>query len=460
MVVLRERHLNVLAAIAVLTAAACSSSTPTPPHMTPAAPVTVTGKEHLTWDQSAASSAELSMIGFNIYIDGLPSIFTGVDCTPTGTSGETAGLFECKAPLPPMTVGGHSLELTSFFQDSPTVESAKAGPLLVTVVGATTMTRQQPGQAAAPVATPSGRRASAGEAAAGIDARAWPPAAVRLADGLDRPADLAFTPDGRLWIAERSGRVRVLQDGAVLVEPALTLAAPAGGGGAIVAVAVDPQFARSHFIFAIYTARSRQPEIGGAVGPRSGPLTFTLARFREAANTLADRIVILDDVPASLEARAALRFGPDGKLYAAFDNGGDDQLIEDLASFNGKILRLNPDGTTPDDAARKSPVFMSGITSPRGLAWHWRSGQMWAADERRVGAVPWDNAPAALAILQDDLFVGSDVGLRRGRIDEQHPSRLTRTADVLRNLPVHAVAAGPDGALYFATDGALGRLQE
>src|SRR5215831_4419661 len=142
MVVLRERHLNILAAIAVLTAAACSSSTPTPPHMTPTAPVTVTGKERLTWDQSASSSAELSTIGFNIYIDGVPSIFTGVACTtaPTGT----AGLFECKAPLPPMTAGGHSLELTSFFQDSPTVESAKAGPLLVTVVGATTTTRQQP----------------------------------------------------------------------------------------------------------------------------------------------------------------------------------------------------------------------------------------------------------------------------------------------------------------------------
>jgi glucose/arabinose dehydrogenase len=430
--------------------------------MTPTGPVTVTGKEHLTWDQSASSSAELSTIGFKIYIDGAPSGLTGVVCTtpPSGTAGAAAGLFECKAPLPPMTAGDHSLELTSFFQDGPTVESAKAGPLLVTVVGATTMAPQQPGQAAAPSETPSGRRAAAGEAASGTGARTWPPAAVRVADGLDRPADLAFTPDARLWIAERSGRVRVLQDGAVLIEPALTLAAPAGGGGAIVALAVDPQFARTHFIFAIYTARSRHPGVGGAGGPRSGPLTFTLARFREAANTLADRIVILDDVPASLEPRAALRFGPDGKLYAAFDDGGDDQLIGDLASFNGKILRLNPDGTTPDDAARKSPVFMSGITSPRGLAWHRRSGQLWAADEQRVGTVPWDNAPAALAILEDDLFVGSDVGLMRGRIDEQHPSRLTGTADVLRNVPVHAVAAGPDGALYFATDDALGRLQE
>ena len=429
--------------------------------MNPAGPVTITGKEHLTWDQSASSLAELSTIAFEIYVDGSPSKLTGVVCAtaPTGTTGATAGVFECKAPLPSMTAGGHSLELTSFFQNNPTVESAKAGPLLVTVVGVTTTAPQQSGQAAAPE-SPSRRRAPAGEARSGSDVRAWPPAAVRIADGLDRPADLAFTPDARLWIAERSGRVRVLRDGAVLVEPALTLAAPAGGGGAIVALAVDPHFSRTHFIFAIYTARSRHPGAGGTSGPRSGPLTFTLARFREAANTLADRIVILDDVPASLEPRAALRFGPDGKLYVAFDDGGDDQLIEDLASFNGKVLRLNADGTTPDDAVRKSPVFMSGIASPRGLAWHARSGRLWAADERHVGAIPWANAPAALAILQDDVFVGSDVGLVHGRIDEQHPSRLTRTADVLRNVPVHAVAAGPDGALYFATDDALGRLQE
>lgn len=128
--------MNVLAAVAVLTAAACSRSTPSPPAMTPTGPVTVTGKEHLTWDQSASSSADLSTIGFKIYVDGSPTRLTGVVCTPasTGTQGASASVFECKAPLPSMTAGDHSLELTSFFENSPTVESMKMGPLHVIVV--------------------------------------------------------------------------------------------------------------------------------------------------------------------------------------------------------------------------------------------------------------------------------------------------------------------------------------
>jgi glucose/arabinose dehydrogenase len=270
-----------------------------------------------------------------------------------------------------------------------------------------------------------------------------------VADGLDRPADLAFTPDARLWIAERSGRIRVVRGDVIEAEPALAFGSRADGTGEIVALAADPQFARTHFIYAIYTARSR-----------SNRLSFTLGRFREAINTLADAIVILDDVPASNDPRAALRFGPDGKLYAAFDDGGDARLVDDLASYNGKVLRLNPDGTTPDDAAGKSPVFLSGLGSPRGLTWDRKTGRLWAADERYVGAVRWTTAPVTIAAVDDDVFVGSDAGLVRGTIDRQNPQRLSGTEDVIRDVPVHAVAAGPDGALYFATDTALGRLQK
>lgn len=141
MFVLRGRRLNLLAAILVLAAAGCGGSPPSPPAITPTGPVTVTGKEHLTWNQNASSSAELSTIGFKIYVDGSPTRLTGVVCTPasTGTRGASADVFECKAPLPSMMAGNHSLQLTSFFEKSPTVESAKVGPLLVIVVDATTM---------------------------------------------------------------------------------------------------------------------------------------------------------------------------------------------------------------------------------------------------------------------------------------------------------------------------------
>ena len=108
---------------------------------------------------------------------------------------------------------------------------------------------------------------------------------------------------------------------------------------------------------------------------------YALARFRESADTLADRVLLLDEVPApASNAAASLRFGPDGKLYAAFDDGGDAARAGDLASPNGKVLRLNPDGSTPDDQAGGSPLFSSAYRSPRGLDWDPASGVLWILD--------------------------------------------------------------------------------
>jgi glucose/arabinose dehydrogenase len=268
-------------------------------------------------------------------------------------------------------------------------------------------------------------------------------------EGLDRPTDLAFTPDARLWVAERSGRVRAIHGNGFTDAPALTLPVRGDGTGQIVALAIDPQFVSNGYMYAIYTAPSRTS---------ARTLTFTLARFREVADTLADAVVLLDEVPASAEAHATLRFGPDAKLYAAFDNGADARLVEDLASFSGKMLRLNADGTTPDDAPRKSPILSSGFRSPRGVTWHRPSGQLWAADESRVGLVHWPSAPLAIAARGNDLYIGSDDGLARAHIDPQKPAHLLGGTDLIATLPIRAVAVAPDGSVYFATPTAIGLL--
>jgi Glucose / Sorbosone dehydrogenase len=215
----------------------------------------------------------------------------------------------------------------------------------------------------------------------------------------------------------------------------------------VLALAVDPQFARTRYVFAIYTARAA-----------SGATTFVVARFREAGSTLADRVVLLDGVRASADPHASLRFGPDGKLYAAFDNGGDARLAADPASLNGKILRLNPDGTTPADQPRGSPVLASGYASPRGIDWHRASGRMWAADLARVGSVRWI-APAAVAIAGDDLIVASESGLSRARIDRRSGDRLANSQDAVRGLAIGAVAVASDGQIFFATETAIGRVR-
>src|SRR6185295_1714176 len=77
---------------------------------------------------------------------------------------------------------------------------------------------------------------------------------------------------------------------------------------------------------------------------------------------------------------AALRFGPDGSLYAAFDDGGDAMVSGDLASLQGKVLRLNRDCTTPADQMGATPMFAAGFHSPRGIEWPPGSGTLWVAE--------------------------------------------------------------------------------
>src|SRR5206468_10359800 len=165
--------------------------------------------------------------------------------------------FACTAPLPKLSSGSHALEIASFVTDGALLESARSAALRVDVVTQTTA-------ATAPVV-----RGGLGVAG------------TLIARGLDAPVDLAFAPDGRLFVAERGGCIRIIRapaqpPAAAVAKPAIALADTAGDGVELLAMAIDPQFSRTHHVYAIYTVRSP----GGAV--------FTLARFRELSDTLGD----------------------------------------------------------------------------------------------------------------------------------------------------------------------------
>jgi glucose/arabinose dehydrogenase len=287
-----------------------------------------------------------------------------------------------------------------------------------------------------------------------------------------------------LFVAEREGRVRVVRDGQLLADPALSLREDGSGLEQLLALAIDPRFDRTHFVYAVYTTTTP-----------SGDATFSLARFREVASTLADRILLLDGIPAArVRATAALRFGVDGKLFVAFDDGGDPRVGGDLASPNGKVLRLNPDGTTPDDQAAGSPVYSYPYRSPTAFDFQPTSGLLWIADvdsasSGRLSAVesaggsrnrgvlrgafrlPEGDAPSSLAFYHagaiaafaGNLLIASENGgpLLRLTFDPLVPSRVVSTERLLGDLGsgVRLVTVGTDGAIYVATDRAIGRLR-
>jgi len=192
-----------------------------------------------------------------------------------------------------------------------------------------------------------------------------------LVEGLVEPTDLAFAPDGALLIAERAGRVLVFRAGQLQAAPALTLPDVAGSASqGLLAVAVDPQFGKNRFVYLVYTT-----EAG-----------FRLARFRAVGDTLGDRAILLEGVPSSANHAAAfLRFGPDGRLYLGLDDAGDWRRAGDLGSYNGKVLRLNADATTPADQAGASPVYAPSVSAPHGADWDGTGATLWVVDRPEGG---------------------------------------------------------------------------
>jgi glucose/arabinose dehydrogenase len=458
-----------------LTLVACDKkTTPAPPVIdVPAGSETINGTERLGWDQRAADAVDLGTISYAIYVDGTRATLPGVTCAAAASS---TG-FSCSARLPTLAAGAHTLELASFVTDGGVLESARSAQLRVTVVPAVA------GSGGSQTASSAGELWSSGIVSATADG-------VRIrvelvTDGLAQPTDLAFAPDGRLFVAESRGRIRILRDGHLLPDPAASLSDVLGDEGRLLALAFDPQFGRTRHVFAIYTAASR-----------SGDRMFHLARFREVSGTLGDRATLIDGVPASAAPRASLRFGPDGKLYAAFDDGGDARRAGDMGSWNGKILRLNVDGTTPDDQAGATPVYADGHRSPAGLDWDPRSATLWAVDaaatsasqlravqsdpDLRAGkirgilrgayALPPAAPPASVAFYRErlfpafvgSLFVASDEGrsLLRVQLDPPASTQPVIVERLLQNRVggLRVVSVGPDGAIYFATATALGRL--
>lgn len=194
--------------------------------------------------------------------------------------------------------------------------------------------------------------------------------------GLEAPWALAFAPDGRLFVTERPGRVRIAGLTSGTLETALTLDDVfAQGEAGLLGLALDPQFGENRLVYLYYTARTAD---GGAVN--------RIARYREVSGLLVERVILLDGIPAAtIHDGGRLRFGPDGLLYASTGDAAVTSLSQDVASLAGKILRIRPDGTTPAGNRFSSPVYSYGHRNPQGFDWHPTTGDMWASEHGPTG---------------------------------------------------------------------------
>jgi uncharacterized protein (TIGR03435 family) len=206
-----------------------------------------------------------------------------------------------------------------------------------------------------------------------------------VASGLSNPTAMAVAPDGRIFVAEQGGTLRVIKDGALLPAPFLSLTVNAAGERGLLGVAFDPLFVSNSFVYVHYTATS--PTIHNRV-----------SRFTAAGDVAVpgSEVPILDLPPltATNHNGGAVHFGPDGYLYIGVGENAVPSNAQSLNTPLGKLLRIARDGSIPatnpffgSTSGINRAIWALGLRNPFTFAFDPSSGRLLIND---VGQNTWE----------------------------------------------------------------------
>jgi len=196
-----------------------------------------------------------------------------------------------------------------------------------------------------------------------------------IAEGLQAPRSIDISKDGRIFVSEKRGSIRVVDNGTLLTEPVGDIKAENIGDAGLLGLTLHPNFTQNHLFYVYYTYSN------------STGLFNKVLMLTESNNRIIDSKTILDGIPGD-EYRdgGRIKFGPDGKLYVSTGDASIPELSQNLDSLAGKILRTNEDGTIPqDNPFSNSPVYAYGFRNVQGLAWAPNSGALYSSDQGGAG---------------------------------------------------------------------------
>lgn len=302
-----------------------------------------------------------------------------------------------------------------------------------------------------------------------------------VARDLEIPWGIDFLPGGDLLVTERPGRlVRIGQNNALISIDGVRHI----GEGGLLGLVLHPRFEENNYLYLYMTTETEEG------------ITNRVERYRLAGDSLENRKVIIQGIPGAVyHDGGRIAFGPDGKLYITTGDAGDEDEAQNRDSLAGKILRVNDDGSVPEDNPFGTAVYSYGHRNPQGLAWD-ENGNLWATEHGRSGVFsgfdeinliePGNNygwpviqgdetrkgmetpkahsgadttwAPAGAEFVDGDLLF---VGLRGASVykanivDEEVQEVSSYLEDEYGRL--RTIKEGPGGALYIMTSNRDGR---
>jgi glucose/arabinose dehydrogenase len=254
-----------------------------------------------------------------------------------------------------------------------------------------------------------------------------------IASGLSNPTAMAMAPDGRIFVCQQGGALRVVKNSALLTTPFVTLTVDSTGERGLLGVAFDPDFLTNRYVYVYYTATTP------AVHNR-------LSRFTANGDVaLAGSEVVLMDLEtlsATNHNGGAIHFGDDGKLYVAVGENAVSSNSQSLANRLGKVLRVNKDGTIPTDnpfynsaTGNNRSIWALGLRNPFTFNVHPLTGRLFIND---VGQSAWEEI--------NDGIAGANYGWPVTEGPTTNPSYVGPIHSYANNNAVECAIAG--GTFY------------
>ena len=243
----------------------------------------------------------------------------------------------------------------------------------------------------------------------------------------------AQAPDGRLFVAEQGGTLRVVKNGALLATPFVSIAVDSNGERGLIGVALSPTFANDGFVY-VYSTRTT----GGAHN--------RISRFTAAGDVAAaGSETTLVDLPllsaATNHNGGGMHFGADGKLYLGVGENANPPASQDLSSVFGKLLRFNADGSIPTDnpfyatqTGIARAIWAYGLRNPFTFAFQPGTGKLHIND---VGQSTWEEIDVGAA--------GANYGWPNSEGPDNVTAGITGPLFTYKHSAANPAGSGPGG---------------